>query len=50
MPKGKHKRKPAAKRKPMPKPSRPFQDKRRKWSAISEQLYLMLKRQGIDLD
>ena len=49
MPKGKHKRKPAAKRKPMPKPSRPFQDKRRKWSDISDQLYLMLKRHGIDL-
>ena len=42
------KRKP--KRKPMPKPSRPFKDKRRKWSDISDQLYLMLKRQGIDLD
>ena len=42
------KRKP--KRKQMPKPSRPFQDKRRKWSAISDQLYLMLKRKGIDLD
>jgi hypothetical protein len=50
MPKGKHKRKPAAKRKPMPKPSRPFQDKRRKWSAISDRLYLMLKKHGIDLD
>ena len=34
----------------MPKPSRPFKDKRRKWSDISDQLYLMLKRQGIDLD
>ena len=44
----KRKRKP--KRKPMPKPSRPFKDKRRKWSDISDQLYLMLKRQGIDLD
>jgi len=42
------KRKP--KRKPMPKPSRPFKDKRRKWSDISDQLYLMLKRHGIDLD
>ena len=44
----KRKRKP--KRKPMPKPSRPFKDKRRKWSDISDQLYLMLKRHGIDLD
>lgn len=34
----------------MPKPSRPFKDKRPKWSDISNQLYLMLKRQGIDLD
>ena len=44
------KRKRKLKRKPMPKPSRPFKDKRAKWSPISAQLYLMLKRKGIDLD
>lgn len=41
----KPKRKP--KRKPMPKPSRPHKDKRRKWSDISEQVYLMLKKHGL---
>jgi hypothetical protein len=44
----KRKRKPAAKRKPMPKPSRPFKDKRRKWSAMSDQLWKLLKEHGLD--
>jgi hypothetical protein len=43
----KRKRKPAAKRKPMPKPSRPFQDKRRKWSELSDDLYRLLKEAGL---
>jgi len=46
----KRKRKPATRRKPMPKPSRPFKDKRRKWSEASDRLHLMLKKHGIDLD
>ena len=43
----KRKRKPAARRKPMPKPSRPFQDKRRKWSELSDDLYRLLKEAGL---
>lgn len=42
------KRKPKAKRKPMPKPSRPFKDKRRKWSEFSDQLLKLLKEHGLD--
>jgi hypothetical protein len=41
------KRKPKAKRKPMPKPSRPFKDKRRKWSELSDQMYRLLKEAGL---
>jgi hypothetical protein len=41
------KRKPKAKRKPMPKPSRPFKDKRRKWSELSDELYRLLKEAGL---
>jgi hypothetical protein len=43
----KRKRKPAARRKPMPKPSRPFQDKRRKWSELSDDLHRLLKEAGL---
>jgi hypothetical protein len=31
----------------MPKPSRPFQDKRRKWSELSDELYRLLKEAGL---
>jgi hypothetical protein len=41
------KRKRKAKRKPMPKPSRPFKDKRRKWSELSDQMYRLLKEAGL---
>jgi hypothetical protein len=41
----KRKRKP--KRKPMPKPSRPFKDKRAKWSEFSDQLWKLLKEHGL---
>ena len=41
------KRKPKPRRKPMPKPSRPFKRKPRKWSDISDKLYLMLKKTGL---
>jgi hypothetical protein len=41
------KRKPKPKRKPMPKPTRAHKDKKRKWSDISDQLYLMLKKTGL---
>jgi hypothetical protein len=41
------KRKPKTRRKPMPKPTRPFKRKPRKWSDISDQLYLMLKKTGL---
>lgn len=44
----KRKRKPAAKRKPMPKPSRPFKDKRPKYSTFSDQLWKLLKEHGLD--
>ena len=40
------KRKP--KRKPMPKPLRPFKDKRPKWSTFSDQLWKLLKEHGLD--
>ena len=40
------KRKP--KRKPMPKPSRPFKDKRAKYSTFSDQLLKLLKEHGLD--
>lgn len=41
----KRKRKP--KRKPMPKPSRPFKDKRSKWSELADALYKLLKDEGL---
>jgi hypothetical protein len=42
------KRKRKLRRKPMPKPSRPFKDKRPKWSTLSEGLWKMLKERGLD--
>ena len=41
------KRKRKAKRKPMPKPSRPHKDKRITWSKASERLHRELIRLGL---
>jgi hypothetical protein len=42
------KRKPKPRRKPMPKPSRPFKRKRpKKWSELSDELYRLLREAGL---
>jgi hypothetical protein len=41
------KRKPKPRRKPMPKPSRPFKRKPKKWSGLSDELYRLLKEAGL---
>ena len=41
------KRKPKTRRKPMPKPSRPFKRKPKKWSTLSDELYRRIKELGL---